>query len=90
MRRQKERRIAEERRRHAIEGRRDARAHQQELERRAREADHDASFAGFMSPFQWDFGDEEYSGAAGSSVTGVPNSKSESSQHDFSRFAAFG
>jgi lipopolysaccharide export LptBFGC system permease protein LptF len=42
-----------ERNAHYIEGKRERAAYQKELERKAYEAEHTASFAGLMNPFAW-------------------------------------
>ena len=51
-----------ERNAHYIEGKRERAAYQKELEQKAYEAEHMASFAGLMNPFAWgDMGDADYS-----------------------------
>ncbi len=64
-----ERAIRHERSLHVIEGRREARAHQMELERRAQEAAHMATFAGLMNPFDWDLSAVSSIGSASSGAS---------------------
>ncbi len=64
-----EKAIRHEKSLHVIEGRRAAREHQLELERRAAAAAHEASFAGLMNPFDWAAGnDDDDNGAAEAST----------------------
>jgi hypothetical protein len=67
-----------------IAGRRETRLHQQELERRALDAVHDASYAGLMSPFNWGSGADE-SGAA----TAAAPAATANDDGLFSRFSVF-
>ena len=64
---------------HVIEGRRAAKEHQLELERRAAAAAHEASFAGLMNPFDWavdDLGDPAPAQAPASSAGSAGSSGS--------------
>ena len=63
-----EKAIKHQRNLHEIEGRQEARRHQEELQRLAEEAAHDATFAGLMNPYNWSLGGESTAGVFSSAA----------------------